>query len=79
MIGRFDISFFSPLLCTHVKLLTVISYSKVVLIDTQPIKEDLLSTYYVVNSALDPGERREGYIKYVKVHNMSPRSQRFII
>lgn len=79
MIGRFDISFFSPLFCTHVKLLTVISYSKVVLIDTQPIKEGLLSTYYVVSSALDPGERREGYIKYVKVLNMSPRSQRFII
>lgn len=39
--------------------LIVIFYSKVVLIITKPIREVMLSTYYVFSSVLDTGERRE--------------------
>lgn len=66
MIKGSNISFYSPLLFTHVRPLTLMFCIKVVLIVTQPINKGFLSTYYVSSPVLDPGEKREGYIKYVK-------------
>lgn len=42
--------------------LTMIFYSRVVLINTKPITEGLLSIYYMLFPILDFGERSEGYI-----------------